>query len=293
MTVNGTLHHIADGDYSATVATGGATLVALTRGGEDLIATFDAEAEVGVGYKGRVLAPWPNRIADGRYTWAGVEYQLGVNEPATGTALHGLALWMPWEVVRHDGTAITLSLAMPGSLGYPFPLELEITYAVDAETGLAVRFIARNAGNVAAPVGLSLHPYLTLGDRPVDAFTLALEAERYLAVDDRLLPTGLVDVAGTPLDFRGGAPLDGVFVDHAYAAPAGDWEAVLRGPDGAVGVASDAPWVQVHTADAMGRICLAVEPMTCPPDAFNGPADAVALAPGAVRELTFGIRALD
>ena len=289
--INGTLHHLVEGDYAATTATGGATLVALTRGGVDLIATFDAATEVGFGYKGRVLAPWPNRIADGRYTWAGETYQLGVNEPETNTALHGLAVWLPWEVVRHDGNVITLAVAMPGSLGYPFPLDLEITYALDAESGLSVRLIARNAGEVDAPVGLSLHPYLTLGG-VVDGFSLTLPADRYVAVDDRLLPTGLADVAGTPLDFRAGASLAGVFVDHAFAAPAGEWRAELRGAAGGVALTSDAPWVQVHTADGQGRMCLAVEPMTCPPDAFNGPADAVALAPGAVRELTFRIHAV-
>lgn len=292
MPINGTLHQLAEGDYAATIATGGATLVSLTRGGHDLIATFDAESEVGQGYQGRVLAPWPNRIAGGRYTWGGLEHQLPINEPVTTSALHGLALWQPWEVVRHDGVAITLSLAMPGRLGYPFPLDLEVTYILDAEAGLTVRFIARNAGSTPAPVGLSLHPYLTIMDQQVDGLWLTLPADHYLAVDEQLIPTELTSVQGTPLDFRAGKSLSGVFVDHAFLATAG-WQAVLRGPSGAVALSSDAPWVQVHTADAMGRVCLAVEPMTCPPDAFNGPAEWVSLAPGVARELEFGIRALD
>lgn len=293
MSLNGTWHQLADGDYTATIATGGATLVALARGGRDLIATFDAESEVGQGYQGRVLAPWPNRIAGGRYAWAGREHQLPINEPETGAALHGLALWQPWEVVRHDGVAITLSLKMPGRLGYPFPLDLRLTYTLDAAAGLSARFVARNVGNIPAPVGLSLHPYLTIMGRPVDELGLTLPADQYLEVDERLIPTGLASVQGTSLDFRAQKSLNGVFVDHAFMAPGGDWQAVLRGPSTAVALSSAAPWVQVHTADALGRICLAVEPMTCPPDAFNGPAERVSLAPGCARELEFGIRELD
>lgn len=291
MSINGALHTLVAGPYAATVATGGAVLVALSRDGVDLIASFDAQNEVGVGWKGRVLAPWPNRLADGRYRWGGVTYQVGINEPETATALHGLVAWMPWQVAAVQEAAITLTLALPGSLGYPFPLDMTLTYALDAEAGLWVQLSARNIGATPAPVGLSVHPYLTLGAR-VDSLALSLPAERYLDVDDRLLPTELVDVAGTPLDFRGAGALDGVFVDHAFLAPAGEWSAELRGPGGGVAITSAAPWVQVHTADAQGRTCLAVEPMTCPPDAFNGPAEAIALAPGDVRALELRIHAL-
>ncbi|HWU31187.1 MAG TPA: galactose mutarotase, partial [Microbacterium sp.] len=56
------------------------------------------------------------------------------------------------------------------------------------------------------------------------------------------------------------------------------------------------PWVQVHTADlpdpAASRRGLAVEPMTCPPDAFNSGTDLIVLEPGAAHTAGWSIRAL-
>ncbi|MCE3294044.1 MAG: Aldose 1-epimerase, partial [Arthrobacter sp.] len=58
---------------------------------------------------------------------------------------------------------------------------------------------------------------------------------------------------------------------------------------------SEWPWVQIHTGDkpvGPDRLGLAVEPMTCPPDAFNSGVDVVRLAPGQVHSASWSIRAV-
>ena len=67
----------------------------------------------------------------------------------------------------------------------------------------------------------------------------------------------------------------------------------LRDPDSGVGVSlsSDARWLQVYSADNIGRVGVALEPMSCPPNAFNSGTDVVALSAGQTHTLRASIRA--
>ena len=51
------------------------------------------EAEACSSGRGQVLAPWPNRLADGRYEWEGEQHRLPLTEPGAGNAIHGLVRW--------------------------------------------------------------------------------------------------------------------------------------------------------------------------------------------------------
>lgn len=288
MNRNGETVHIAAGPYSATLASAGATLVSLTHAGDAVVLAFDPAREEGLGYRGRTLAPWPGRIADGRYAFDGVTHEVPVNERATGAALHGLVAWLPWRVESATETAARFELDLPASPAYPFAVAFAVDYTVDAG-GLGVRLTATNHGDGEAPVGLSAHPYLTCGVG-LDACTLDLPATAVLdAAGGR---PALMDAAGAGLAFRG-APLAGRSVDHAFTGlPAERWRVTLTGAGRSVWLASDARWVQVFTADGeLGRAGLAVEPMTCPPNAFNTHLDLVRLAPGASRTLWYAIGA--
>lgn len=66
----------------------------------------------------------------------------------------------------------------------------------------------------------------------------------------------------------------------------------LRDPASGVGtsLSSDARWLQVYSADDIGRVGVAVEPMSCPPNAFNSGTDLVGLGPGQSYALTASIR---
>lgn len=293
---------IAAHGYEAVIASVGASLRMLRFEGRDLVVPFDAD-EMRPGYRGTTLAPWPNRIVDGRYTFQGVEHQLALTEPGRGQALHGLLPWTEFcdRLVLDD--RVVLAAVIEPQDGYPFRVEVKTEYRLD-EDGLHQTVTACNLGADAAPWGTGPHPYLVAGAGRVDAWTLALPASEVLTVtDERLSPIAVEAVAQHPQwDFRSARQIGDVFIDHAFTGLARTGEiAEVRLTAGDRGVAMSwderCPWVQIHTADNPGRddihrIGLAVEPMTCPPDAFNSGVDLVVLAPGASHTAAWRIRAI-
>ncbi|WP_314426723.1 aldose 1-epimerase family protein [uncultured Microbacterium sp.] len=296
--------HIAGHGYEAVIASVGASLRVLRFEGRDLVVPFDAD-EVRPGYRGTTLAPWPNRIVDGRYTFGGVDHRLALTEPTRGQALHGLLAWAEFEDRLVLDDRVVLAAVIEPQTGYPFRVEVETEYRIDVD-GLRQTVTARNLGADAAPWGTGPHPYLVAGpEGRVDGWTLTLPASEVLTVTtDRLSPVALEAVSEHPeWDFRAARPIGDVFIDHAFTGLAreGGVAEVRLVTDAGTGVAMTfderCPWVQVHTADnpgidAIHRIGLAVEPMTCPPDAFNSGTDLVVLEPGATHAASWRIAAV-
>jgi aldose 1-epimerase len=294
---NGELIILEAGDYKATVASVGAGLVSLSFQGKDIVLPFPGN-ELPPAYAGKVLMPWPNRVAGGAYSFGGRRYELPVNEASTGSALHGLALWNAWQVEQTSRSEVVLTHLLHGEPGYPFQLALSVRYALDAGTGLQVELQAGNCGTVAAPYGCGSHPYITVGGEDVDNCELNFRAGKVLLTDDKLQPTELLGTAGTEFDFSEARMLASQSLDHAFTdLPRGDWKVTLRNPAlklSAVVEASgsDAPWLQLYSGELRGRKGLAVEPMTCPPDAFNSGQDLAVLEPGQSHSLAFRVRAV-
>lgn len=290
--VNGTVITLEAGDYRAQLASVGATLVSLTRSGRDLVLSFPA-TELPTAYKGKILLPWPNRIEAGRYSYAGVDYQLPVNEVETGSAAHGFVTWLNWEVSGQGPTSVTFSLFLPPQRAYPFALRLETTYTLDAEAGLVCRVVAENIGEQTAPYGVAVHPYLTCNQAPLDRCLLLVPASSYLEVDENLIPTGEVSVDGTDYDFRTARTVADTMIDNAFGQlPPEEWNVDLTDPETAMTVrlTSDERWLQIYSADQLGRPGVAVEPMSCPPNAFNTGVDVIELSPGQLSTLSYSIR---
>ncbi|GAB3154963.1 aldose 1-epimerase family protein [Micromonospora sonneratiae] len=259
------------------------------------------EDEICVGAAGQVLAPWPNRIRDGRYTFAGDDLQLPLTEPGRHTAIHGLVNWVPWRLVDRDAGSVTVRCDLPAQPGYPWPLRLQTAWRLDAD-GLRVTHEATNLGDTVAPFGLAAHPYLRLPSVAVDDLRLRVPARSRLLMDGRGLPIGSAQVAGNGYDFTtprriGDAVLDTTFGD-VEAEPDGGSSVTLTSGDGTAGVTvwADAAfgWWQVYTGDTLAgprqRRSVAVEPMTCPPDAFRSGRDVIMLTPGRPWSADWGIR---
>jgi aldose 1-epimerase len=287
--VTGAQHDIAAGDYRATITELGAGLRVLRYEDVPLITEYDADQLPPAG-SGQLLAPWPNRIDHGRYSFDGASYQLDLSEPAHGNAIHGLTRWASWQLVETGDAAVELGLRLLGRTGYPFCLELRARYRLSA-AGLEVTVIAHNAGGRPAPYGTGSHPYLRTGDGLVDDCTLELPATHWLPADDRGIPTGPPrDVAGGEYDFQGGRVIGSTSVDHAFTGlhrdDAGRAWARLTGSERTVALWAGAGygWLQAFTGDALDaehrRRAVAVEPMTCPPNAFVTGSDVVELAVG-------------
>lgn len=298
----GTEIELRHGPYSAIVTARGGALRQLRYEGRDLVVPFGPEGGI-PDYRGVVCAPWPNRLADGRYSANGIELEVPINEPSRRTALHGLVFDQFWRVVQHTDSSVSLAFTLKPSTGYPFELELLAAYTLD-EDGLHTTVTAANTSSGTAPYGVCPHPYLVAGESPLDAWSAVIPADSFLEVTpDRLLPLGLEHVDGHAFDFRAEAVLGDVMIDHAFTG-------IIRDADGRAAVrvfdpsgtgvelswGTELPWLQIHTADkpvGPNRLGLAVEPMTCPPDAFNSGTDVVRLAPGKSHEASWTIRALE
>ncbi|WP_159708372.1 aldose 1-epimerase family protein [Arthrobacter sp. 18067] len=290
----------ADG-YTAVVTAHAAALRVLQFDGRDLVVPFTAGGPI-PDYRGIIAAPWPNRIADGKYSFDGAAHELPINEPERATALHGLAFPLDWAWKESDAGSLTLTCTVGPTAGYPFVVELSAHYTLD-DAGLHTSVTARNAADVAAPYGVCPHPYLVAGSSPLDEWVLEFSADSFLEVTpDRLLPVGTVRVDGYAFDFRSARAIGSTEIDHAFTDIAFDGGLArlsVRDPAGTgVGMSWDesCPWLQIHTADkpapVPGRLGLAVEPMTCPPDAFNSGTDLIRLEPGAQHTASWSIYAL-
>jgi aldose 1-epimerase len=298
--VTGAQYDIAAGDYLATVTELGAGLRRLSRGGQQVIAGYDAD-ELPPAGRGQLLTPWPNRIDGGRYAFGGESFQLDLSEPARGTAIHGLTRWANWRVTSLAPDAAELTLDLLGHAGYPFRLELRARYRLIPDAGLEVTLTARNPGTRTAPFGSGSHPYLLAGGDGVDDWQLQLPATRWQPCDDRGIPAGEPqDVSGTPYDFRDRRAIGPVVLDHALTGLRTDADgrtrALLTGPTAGIELWAGPGyhWLQVFTGDTLGpdarRRAVAIEPMTCPPNAFVSGTDLLAIEPGEAVTLHWGIQ---
>jgi aldose 1-epimerase len=295
--LSGRQYELTAGSYSATIASVGASVRRFTVDGRDLVVPYDAN-EVRPAFRGATLAPWPNRIIDGRYTFAGLEHEVALNEPRRGNALHGFVGWTDFAFVSETASTVTLATTIEAQVGYPFRIDVVVAYSLD-ESGLHESVTAHNTGPDAAPWGTGPHPYLVAGPGRVDDWSFELSARSYLAVtEDRLIPTGLVATSGTDFDFAIARPIGDTFIDHAFTGFGTNRAQVFAADGHGVEMTWDSacPWVQVHTADRpepeLSRLGLAVEPMTCPPDAFNSGTDLIVLAPGGSATASWTISAI-
>ena len=270
---SGAQYRLTAGDQEATVVEVGGGLRTYTVDGVPVLHGYELH-EMAAGGRGQHLLPWPNRIRDGRYSFAGQDLQLPLTEPARGNAIHGLVRWSNWAVTAQEDDRLVTELVLHPQPGYPFTLALSIEYRLEPG-GLSVATTATNRGDRPCPYGAGSHPYLTVGTALVDEALLELPADLRAETDGRGIPTGVVPVDGTPYDFRRDRPIGDLALDTAYTGLTGR-QAVLASADGRRRTTlwwdDSYRWIMVFTGDTLGpasrRRSVAVEPMTCGPNAF-------------------------
>ncbi len=287
---SGAQYEIRSGSHHATVVEVGGGIREYAVDGRAVLESYPV-SQMSDGGHGAVLAPWPNRLADGRYDFDGVPHQLALTEPDKNNATHGLLRWRSWTPVAREPDRVVMGTRLHPMPGYPFTLDVRVEYTL-AETGLTVRTTATNIGDRACPYGCGHHPYLSPGDGLVDDCVLELDAATWITTDPvRQLPTGTESVAGSPYDFRAGRRIGDVAVDFAFTDLARDaagraWVR-LTAPDGSrteLWADETFPVLEIYTGDtlapARARRGLAAEPMTCPPNAFRSGEGLLRLEPG-------------
>jgi aldose 1-epimerase len=277
---------VTAGDAELSVDLRGGGLRALTVGNWDVLDGYPT-GEVPSGRRGHVLLPWPNRIRDGRWTWQGRALQLDIASAARPTAIHGLVSWQPWQVLESSGAGVTVGTLVEPRSGYPFRLAVAVDYALEPGR-LESTVRVRNVGADRAPFGVGLHPYLAVGgsdDGAISEVDLDLPARTLMVVDEDGLPTGERKPFDGAVGRIGERGFDDPLTDLDRGADG--WARVrLRGPAGQLELAVDGswPWLQVYSGDTLPagqrRRSLAVEPMTCPPNALADGVDLIVLEPG-------------
>jgi aldose 1-epimerase len=295
MALTGRQFEISAGEHTATVVEVGGGLRRYAVAGRDVTFGY-LEDELPPKGCGAVLVPWPNRLRRGRYHFEGVDYQVPVTEPTTGNANHGLGRWVRWVPVAHGTSSVTLALDIVPQAGWPFDVRVEVTYALHPEYGLTVTAVAHNTGSRRAPFGAGFHPYLAVPDGELSNVRLTLPAAERIVADDAQIPIGKRAVSGTPYDLRGGPRLGDLRLDDGFTGLTKGRAVELRTSAGASRVWFDETfgYVQVYTPDVVARRStgIAVEPMTCPADAFNSGTGLVVLDPGARWSGSWGIQPL-
>ncbi|MGD0197126.1 MAG: aldose 1-epimerase family protein [Solirubrobacteraceae bacterium] len=269
--------------------------------GTDPVAHGYGERELPSGACGQTLMPWPNRLRDGSYEFAGEHHQLPLSEPARGNALHGLVRWANWTPTRRSESSVRLEHVLHAQEGYPFVLSLSVEYEL-GEGGLTVRSAATNVGEQAAPFGAGHHPYVTVGAPTIDTCSLRGPGRRYLPTDERAIPTGARSVAGTQYDFLRQRPVGATVLDTAFDYLERDADGLARVKlatgDGAraLTVWQDAsyPYLMLFTGDPIEaglgrRRSLGVEPMTCAPNGLQTGDGLLVLEPGQAFAGSWGI----
>ena len=297
---SGEQFEIRAGDQRATIVEVGGGLREYAVGGRPVIESYPVE-RIRDGAHGAPLVPWPNRLADGRYSFDGQEHQLALTEPQRRNAIHGLLLWRPWQVAERRAERIVVEARLHPLPGYPSTLDVRIAYEL-GEEGLSVRTTAQNTGDRACPYGNGHHPYLSPGEGLIDECRLQLEAATRIVNDpERQLPVGREPVRGTAFDFAEPRILGEIQIDHAFTGLARDpsgraWSRLRRADGSCAELWQDEshPYVQLYTGDALrperARRGLAVEPMTCPANAFATGEGVIRLVPGESVTTVWGAR---
>jgi aldose 1-epimerase len=261
---------------------------------------------------GIVLVPWPNRVADGRWPYRGAVQQLDITEVSTGHASHGLLRNTAYLPVRQDEAVLEQQAAVYPQHGWPGTLRTWVRHEL-TDDGLIVTHGLTNVGDREVPFGVGAHPYLRVGDVPVDDLTVTVAAATYAAIDDRKIPTGLHPVDGTDHDLRSGVRVgdrlghnhaltdltpvdgpDGPRFEHRVTAP--DGRGVVLWADPSFGFAQVYVPPNFPGQDGTGvteRTALAIEPMTCNADALNNGQGLRWLEPGRSWTGSWGLTPID
>jgi aldose 1-epimerase len=287
---------ISHGDQRAVVVEVGGGLRTYSVGGRELLDGYGAD-DMSTSGRGQALLPWPNRIQDGSYEFAGRRHQLPINDVEEQDAIHGLVRWAAWRVGEHYPNRVVMQHRIHPQPGYPFSLDVSIAYLLSHE-GLRVSTTATNVGADSCPYGCGAHPYLSAGPERVDSATLRAPGRTVLLSDERGIPVGSEPVEGTEYDFReprqiGETKLDNAFTDLERDSDGLARVSLRRSDGGAVTLWVDEAYgyLMLFTGDLsdVDRRSLAVEPMTCPPNAFRTGEALVRLDPGESFTSTWGL----
>jgi aldose 1-epimerase len=271
------------GGWQATLRpeTGG-SLGSLTFQGVEVLRTMPESSTSPLDAACFPLAPYCNRIRDGRFRFGGVEVALPANFPPEPHSIHGLSWQRPWRIESEAANKCVIADEYNGSGAWPWPYRIEQRVRL-GEKGCAVTLVLTNRGETPMPAGVGLHPYF----RRREGVRVSFAAEHALLSDPECLPTGVTAPAGHFADFRRGSALPAETIDHCFAGWNG--QATIEDDLGTIAIAATgAPHLHLYAPADGSALCL--EPVSHTPDALNrAPEEMIVLPPGCSSSLTLRI----
>ena len=257
----------------------GASIQELQFGGFDVIRGIQAqESDLPFFrryYPSSFLFPFPGRVAGGTYEYQGKHYQLPTNEGGRDNAIHGFLAEAPFELVQknmnQEMALLDFQYQYDGSeQGFPFPTQINIIYEI-TNKGFQFTLKIINTGNSSFPFGLGWHPYFA--SENLAAATLDFQAIEQLVVDENQIPTG-----AEPNQFI--SPIGNQQLDTSYLLS----NSMIRFSSHYYNMNLrtlfvEKEYLQLYTPPS--RNSIAIEPMTCEPNAFNSHKGLQELAPNA------------
>ncbi|MDB5273773.1 MAG: aldose 1-epimerase [Chitinophagaceae bacterium] len=297
------LFHAQSGEYLSVIPAYGGNLnewvVSRNNQLHDCIAgdkTLDAlSGKKNNAYRGAKLSPFPNRIKEGCYVFNNQRYHLSKNDNIH--VLHGLIWNMPFVVIDEqthtDFALLTIGLTYQNThAGFPFHYRIEITYIFQQQQ-FSCRTKVINESHHDIPIGDGWHPYFTTG-KSINELKLKLPSSKRIDTDESLIPTGryvqdatydqptlIADVQLDhcfEIDQREGI-VETILVNEQEQSTLVLWQRV-----GERGYC----FVQLYTPP--DRLSIAIEPMSCAPDAFNNKKGLIVLEPKESVTFEFGVR---
>lgn len=273
------------GDWEARLrAEVGGCLSTLAFGGVPVLRAMEDGADHPLQSACFPLVPFCNRIAHGRFAFAGREVVLSPNMGDHPHPLHGTGWLRPWRVIRHDGTSALLEDAYAGEGQWPWPYLAHQHIALD-DSGCTIRLLVENRSEEPAPLGLGLHPYL----RRTPDTCVTFHAHAMLGIDRDCLADGTAHAADTIAPWAKGATPPDELVDHCFT----DWEGTAEVTDrhGTIALRGfGSPHCHVYAPPGGEELC--IEPVNHVPDALNRDPDTMPLVlPGCAAGIALRIGA--
>jgi aldose 1-epimerase len=247
-------------------------------------------------YKGAILVPFPNRVRSGAYDFNGEHYQLPINFSGEGHAIHGLMYDKSFEIITTDFTekgSLTVHYKYNGSVkGFPFPCAVSYTFSL-FESKFSCDISVKNTGTKILPLGVGWHPYFTL-DTDVDDLQLKMPNVSTIEVDESMIPTGKKDSMN---DYENLIQIHDTQFDTGFEILNKNEVATIKiyNPVNNLTLESwqktgDKGFNYVQVFTPPGRKSIAIEPMTCPANAFNSKESLIELLPQDEWLGSFGVR---
>lgn len=270
------------GDYIRIDEKTGASLIELNLGGLSLIdlpGSSDHPLASNPYNPSALLTPWVNRVRNGNYSFKGKNYQLPINEPALGNAIHGLLARVPFTLVQKTESSVTLEHAYQGAEpNYPFPFTFRYTYTLAEEGGLEITFMAQNTGSTSMPFACGWHPYFSFPNTKAADLSIKFHPTSRFLSDSQMIPLKEENLQGKSEFVFSQEKVDHVFrleprekhvtefIDHKHQRSLFLTQSSVQ-----------FPFLVVFQPE--GYHSVAIEPMTANTDAFNTGDGLIELAP--------------